>query len=122
MKSIFILEDMDERIDAYRKKFPTDTLTVARTAKEAIEILEKNLNFDLICLDHDLGLRAFVDSNDENTGYQVAKFLSMKYVSCPIIIHSLNPVGAKNMQMCLPQAKRIPAFFMFDEHNKRKYL
>lgn len=111
MRKIFFLDDMEERQKSFKKKFPTDNIIFATTAEEAIEILSKDLNFDLITLDHDLGNRIFVKSNDENTGYQVAKFLVDKEIKCDIIIHSCNPIGARAMQSLLPKAKYIPIWW-----------
>lgn len=111
MKRIFILDDMQERHDAYREKFPDAEIVSTFDAKEAIASLSNDLDYNLICLDHDLGLRIFVDTNDENTGSAVAKFLADKEIKCPIIIHSLNYWGAKNMMGYLPKAKYMPFFF-----------
>jgi len=108
---IFILDDMQERHDAYKRKFPDAEIISTYDAKEAIVLLSNDLNYDLICLDHDLGLRIFVDTEDENTGSVVAKFLSDKDIKCPIIIHSLNCWGAKNMMNYLSQAEYRPFFF-----------
>jgi len=109
---IFVLDDMQERHDAYRKKFPDAEIISLYDAIEAIAHLTKHLyEYDLLCLDHDLGNRIYVDINDENTGSTVAKFLADKEIKCPIVIHSLNIDGAKNMQSYLPKAHRIPFFF-----------
>ena len=109
---IFVLDDMQVRHNAYKKKFPTAEVVSLYDATSAIEHLLVNLNnYDLICLDHDLGNRIFVSIEDKNTGSAVAKFLSDKEIKCPIIIHSLNYWGAKNMLQHLPQAKYVPFYF-----------
>ena len=108
MRKIFILEDMDMRISFFKKILSDYNLTIVKTAKEAIEILSKNLDFDILFLDHDLGDRIFVNTKDENTGSTVATFLSDKEVKGRIIIHSYNPVGAKHMLGLLPKAIYIP--------------
>lgn len=84
-----------------------NSVTVSEYASEAIDILSQDLNWDLILLDHDLGNKIFVDINKENTGSTVAKFLSDKEIKGEVIIHSMNPIGAMNMQKYLPQAKWI---------------
>ena len=81
---------------------------MATTANEAIEILKKGIDFDLISLDHDLGGEVFCSSELENSGYRVAQFLSDKEIKGDIVIHSWNPVGAKNMLNILPKAVYIP--------------
>jgi CheY-like chemotaxis protein len=113
---VFALDDMEERLDFFRHKFRDCELVTAKTAQEAIEILKEGLDYDLITLDHDLGERIFVDSNDENTGYQVAKFLQDKIIKCPIVIHSMNYGGARAMQSCLPLAKHVPFCFISQCH------
>jgi len=110
MKILF-LDDMQTRHDSFSRKYVGHNITFVKTAKDAINILKRDLNWDLICLDHDLGNRIFVNSNDENTGYQVAKYLEDKNLTCKIIIHSCNPIGAKNMQRCLPNAIYRPIFW-----------
>lgn len=69
----------------------------ARTADEAIDLL-KSHDFAFASLDHDLGERTFVPSEDPNTGYQVAKFIAeMPKPPATIRIHSYNPAGAQRM-------------------------
>ncbi len=112
MKRIFILEDMVIRQEAFKKTYEGYDLVIIDNAKDAIDFLSKDLNFDIMFLDHDLGNRIFVKSEDENTGYQVAKFLQNKDFKGTIVIHSMNYGGAKNMLSLLPNAQYIP-FAMF---------
>lgn len=106
---IFVLDDMESRIESFVKWYGhKHELVVAKDADEAITILSKDLAFDVLFLDHDLGDRIFVDVKDENTGSRVAKFLSDKKVEGMIIVHSWNPVGAKNMLAYLSKAIYIP--------------
>lgn len=68
-----------------------------RTAKEAIEKLQTK-HFDFVSLDHDLGGRTFVSSEEEETGYAVAAFIARMTDPPKVIrIHSYNPAGARNM-------------------------
>ena len=49
-------------------------------------------------MDHDLGGLVYIDSSEENTGYQVTKFIEahgVKFKTC--IIHSMNYIGVKRM-------------------------
>ena len=69
--------------------------------------------FDIIFFDHDLDNRQMVDSREENTGYQLALWLKEKnFTFDQIIIHSMNPAGAKNIQDTIidlaPEVKWIP--------------
>jgi hypothetical protein len=77
----------------------------ARTAEEAIEIIESG-RVSEISLDHDLG------SEENGTGYEVAKFIEEGayhgYVAfMEVKVHSANPVGAKNIQACIDNANHF---------------
>lgn len=56
---------------------------------------------DEISLDHDLG------NENEFTGYDIAKiieelvFTNSDYIPPKIYVHSANPVGRKNIEMCI---------------------
>ena len=92
--NIFVLEDIQERINFFEKRYPF--ATICRTVKEAKEQIHGK-RWDILFLDHDLG------DNNEGDGYDFAKFLkeNVDIDNMSIIIHSFNPVGAKNMQAVL---------------------
>jgi hypothetical protein len=77
-------------------------------AKEAIEF---HGPYDRIYLDHDLDGRIFVNSEEPNTGYQLAKFIAERGLVAEIILHSMNPFGSARMKEVLPGATRV----YFDE-------
>ncbi len=79
--------------------------------EDAKNAIDHSGSFDSIYLDHDLDQRVFVDSDEDNTGYQLAKYIADKNIDAEIIIHSYNPFGAARMNDVLPDAKQI----MFDE-------
>lgn len=94
---IFILEDDHERIELFRKFLFDQDLTIAEDAIDAIAILSNN-KFDLLMLDHDLGNRQMVSSDDKNTGSEVVRWIVQSGMKCPTtIIHSYNPDGAESM-------------------------
>ena len=102
---IMILEDSAERVISFYNMFNNQSLTIVNTAEDAINLVNY-IKFDVIFLDHDLGERVYVDSEEKNTGYQVAKILSDSMNSkTPIIIHSWNPIGVKNMKNTLKNHK-----------------
>lgn len=113
MVNIFVLEDRDERMPIMKKwldgKLKGEyTLTRAKDVAAAIEALERD-KFDIFFLDHDLDGKAFVPSQNENTGYQLAKWMNdnkIKYKQC--FIHSMNPYGAYRMSQHLPNAIILP--------------
>jgi DNA polymerase III delta subunit len=111
MKKIFILEDNDERIKFFKWYFknPEYQVFYAKEVNEAKALFTINQPFEVMFLDHDLGDQVYVDSNEQNTGYQFAKFIIEKDLSKSfIIIHSLNPYGAENIKSVLKEAMQIP--------------
>ena len=105
---ILILDDDFSRHKEFNKRLIGCSVTNVETSKEAIQKLEEEI-FDIVFLDHDLGGMVFMQSG-ENTGFEVAKWLSENEAKQPrrIIIHSFNPVGAKNMKSLLPSSEVIP--------------
>jgi len=102
-RKILILEDDPERIRIFRDKFHDCDLDMVDTSNDAIELLDEN-QYDLICLDHDLGGEVYVNSLDPNTGYQVTSWMSKndhQNTDTPVVIHSFNPAGANNMYVAL---------------------
>lgn len=106
--TIFILEDDQARIDEFVRQWGTRAkLTIAKSYDEAVKKYKGD--YDLICLDHDLGGRQYVDHTDPNTGYHFVTWLTKKhpfmgvdgrYVPS-VIIHSYNPDGATKMGQAL---------------------
>lgn len=75
-----------------------------RTAREAIEAIRSGRVVEA-SLDHDLG------SEENGTGYDVAKFVeeaAFQGALAPmrVSVHSANPIGARNIQMCIDNANR----------------
>jgi CheY-like chemotaxis protein len=94
---IFVLEDNEERNVSFRKWLAGHDVTYVEDAWTAHPIL-KNKKFDLIFLDHDLGNRSNVNSDDPNTGYAVAKEIKNGVnKDTQVIVHSMNPNGAINI-------------------------
>jgi len=112
---ILILEDDKERIKQFKWwAYQNHQLTIVSTVGDTISELEEN-EFDLLCLDHDLGQEVYVESTGkEETGYLVALWLAENPERKPehIIIHSLNTVGRENMKAVLPEATVYPFVWM----------
>jgi len=75
----------------------------------ALEAFRKE-QYDIAFLDHDLG-------RTKETGYTVACWLERNPQFKPetIVIHSVNPVGAKRMKQALPTAILAPFMWMNEE-------
>jgi hypothetical protein len=110
IKKIFVLEDDPSRIKWFQQKFCmiplVKIMSMALPAKKELH----NQKYDLIFLDHDLDNDVYVDSHEDldaiqwNTGYQVMKGIPLSVnKDTPVIIHSLNTVGAANMLKCRPE-------------------
>lgn len=100
---IFILEDDRQRNLLFRDvAFGLDA-TFSESYAEAIQ--KYNPPYDVIFLDHDLGDRTYVHSDDENTGASFARWMPpAPAVNAPlVIVHSYNPDGAENMRRTLEQ-------------------
>ena len=112
---VLILEDSGARIKLFQKHLGKDhDLYFFDNVQEAKAALELMGPFDVLFLDHDLDDRVFVDSNEPNTGYQLAKWVAEKDIKFDeIILHSLNPAGVQNMKAVLPEAKIVPFTNLF---------
>ena len=97
---ILIVEDTLERIQAF-KELLNGELVFTDSANAAIDLLSRDC-FDVLFLDYDLG-------EGKDSGGKVARWIEEHpQESLRIIIHSMNPVGAKRVQDILPTAERIP--------------
>jgi CheY-like chemotaxis protein len=121
MMKILVLEDDPQRQRSFKNwAYQGHDLTIVSTVGEAIKELEQS-DFDVVCLDHDLGGQTYVQSmGKEETGYLVAVWLANNPDRQPrnIILHSLNPAGRENMKGVLPEAKIIP--FVWNHTWERK--
>ena len=101
---IFILEDNESRIDIFLEQLAKEhELTVAKDIWEARTLWGPP--YGIICLDHDLGGRIFVDSVEENTGFRFVKdLLQGPKVEGRIYVHSWNPDAGAMMIQQLVQA------------------
>src|SRR5689334_7494541 len=102
MKTILLLEDNDERIDAFTRAAAAlgeaCALRVWRDAPSMLaECAEQLPDAILIALDHDLN-PAPGATEDPGTGLEVAQYLGDFLPVCPVLIHSSNTDRAYSMQ------------------------
>ncbi len=112
--NIFILEDDPLRIKTFQRALIDHNVDHADNVQDGQKLLTEN-EYDLILLDHDLGGGQMVHSSDENTGYQLAKFIRDDNISARVITHTYNPAGAKNILAVLPRAAYIPFSTLIDK-------
>jgi len=96
--NILILEDNLARIEAMKNLFKDQSLYIYSNIQEAKKCIEK-LSIQIFFLDHDLDCRIWVDSEEENTGYQLIKWIVNNNLCKRSLfyIHSCNPIGANKM-------------------------
>lgn len=117
--NILFLDDMQERTHLFahyfmsRRNLFTEKgkdfdLRAVETAEDALSAL-KEKHWDVVCLDHDLGGKVFVESG-KGTGFEVAEWIGgqSEYSGQTIIIHSWNIDGAKAMASKLLNYAQIP--------------
>ncbi len=105
MMNILFLDDSTVRTKEFKSNNPS--AICVETADAAISYLNSNIPYETtyVYLDHDLGGKEFVDSQNTNTGMEVVRWIiTNKPKISLIIIHSLNPVAANNMLTDLKRA------------------
>lgn len=107
---VLILDDIQERHDAFGKLHEADECVHAYTHEQACDALLNQEPFDLAYLDHDLAdfQSTGYMGNEERTGTDVCVFL-VRFVDKDrrperVVIHSWNPDGARRMRRILQDA------------------
>ena len=96
--NILFLDDDEKRIDTFGKKIYPDFANIVTTASTAIQYLNSIPNWDFVFLDHDLGGEQLVDSNREDCGMEVVRWIVEHKPNIEqIIIHSWNSPAGKEM-------------------------
>ena len=117
MNHILVLDDSPLRLKIFRQRFESQgaTVTTVSTAQAAIDALTAT-DFDLICLDHDLGgnppeyYGINCDPDHNNTGSAVARWMKENPKPYKVILHSRNPIGTKSMQSILETIDGLECF------------
>jgi hypothetical protein len=114
---VFLLEDDERRHKWFRKRFVGDSLDIADNVVTAREMLS-NGTYDAIFLDHDLFPEHYhaASTDDENTGYAIALWLSANPESqraSTIMVHTRNADGAMRMVELLRKSGRSADYVPF---------
>ncbi len=97
--SVLFLDDSPIRIGKFLSRIPF--ATTVQTAKECIEKLQER-EWDLVSLDHDLSGEIHVDSNREDCGMEVVRWVQENKPKVEnFIVHSLNIYAAEQMKFSL---------------------
>lgn len=112
MTKALVLDDDKRRLNAFSwrfREFGWDYV-LKETAADTIEAL-RNDKFDVVFLDHDLGDEQMCGSEREDTGAEVARWISQNPIKSIVVIHSYNPFGADYMKSLIPGSHRIPGIW-----------
>lgn len=94
--NILFLDDSKERTKFFLSRVPSAKTFLS--ASKIINELAKGEKNDIIFLDHDLGHQMFQDSNEENCGMAVVRWIVKNNpIIKNIIVHSLNFDAAMEM-------------------------
>jgi hypothetical protein len=102
-----VLEDNPDRLARFREMFPNATLVT--TADKCIEAIQTR-QFTICFLDHDLGGEVYVDTQREDCGMEVVRFLEKLEVrgnfasTLMVHVHSHNTPAAEAMVRGLERA------------------
>lgn len=119
MMKILILEDNPERMKYFKEKFKNNADIIHTEYSETAITYLKQVEFDIVFLDHDLGGKQ-MDWEEENCGMNVVDWLvenigNLKY-NPEIIIHSFNFVRSEIMLDKLLKsgytARYIPGYWL----------
>jgi CheY-like chemotaxis protein len=106
MTRVLVLDDDQNRHDAFARRLEGCHVVHAYTAKQAIDHLALDERYDLVCLDHDLDLVSLLD--DTGDGREVADFIAlhMERAKWPdqVLVHSWNGPAADGMERVLRDA------------------
>lgn len=97
---VLIVEDTRARQELLRAVFREHAWILVHTAARAITLV-RAYDFDLISLDYDLAGREKGDA-------VAAAIRASRNATTPVLVHSMNPQGAKRLVEELPQAVWIP--------------
>jgi CheY-like chemotaxis protein len=114
---VLIFEDDAERIKTFQRILKNHDLYFFDKVDEAKKAFDLLGPFDFIFLDHDMDGKVFVPSEEENTGYQLAKHIAKMGTKAEIVVHSMNMPGVEKILGVLPQAKNV-SFPILIQHLK----
>jgi len=126
---LLVVEDSDARVNKFREWIRAPfRATFVKSAGRALKVLELDAGrvYAGILLDHDLDQAMADDSERSLTGRQVVERL-VRTVDrdVPVLIHSVNPLGARMMERNLVEhgfdVTRVP-FFNLDRDRLGRWL
>ena len=96
-KNILFLDDNEERQRAFVNRHVGDEVTIVATASDAIYSMQGE-SWDEVWLDHDLGGKVFVNSDREDCGMEVVRWMCAYPQQVSIVyVHTWNVPAGKEM-------------------------
>lgn len=119
MKTVIFLDDDHNRINAFRPWCPS--AIIHETADMINKAIDTSDVVDVLFLDHDLGGEVFVDSNREDCGMEVVRFIEKKQPKIKhIVVHTMNPAAGEEMTLRLQKvgysAQHVPFMYLNREN------
>lgn len=111
------LDDIRNPSQVTWERLPVTDWVIARNYQQFISIIKMNGLPKFISFDHDLADEHYDSSKKEyreKTGYDCAQWLVNYCLDndvdpCEYVVHSMNPVGKKNIEFFLSQFSRFKA-------------
>ena len=123
---VFVLEDNWNRIEQFQGLFASmDFDHVYATNVVDAQSMYIQEDADYVFLDHDLGGQVYVDSDEENTGYQFVKWIvanDPKITERKFVVHSFNAIGSERMLKHLIDAGADVRYIAFNIWNLRDWI
>ncbi|MEQ8973405.1 MAG: hypothetical protein RIE73_23750 [Coleofasciculus sp. C1-SOL-03] len=111
---VLLIEDTEERQNILTSLYRDHAWILVKTGNRAIKLLNA-YDFDMISIDYNIG--------GELNGANVVLFIrDSRHKNSRIIVHSLNPKGAKYILEILPKAIYYPVSKMVRSNQKFKYI
>ena len=115
---ILFLDDSERRVQIATDFFEQtrETVCIAMNAHVAIEYLRlAEEPWDLVMLDHDLGGQVYQNSDEENCGMEVVRYIERTHPEIKkIVVHSWNAPAGREMQERLQRAGYDTAYQPFE--------
>jgi hypothetical protein len=118
--TVLFLDDCPRRTKKFKSRWPS--VSCYKTSAEIIEAIKTAKRIDVIFLDHDLGGEFDVDTNSEDCGMTVVRYIEKNKPSIGnIVIHSLNPTASVEMYARLKAEDYRVNRIKFIDFNKETY-
>lgn len=111
--NLIFLDDDENRCNLVRKKLP-GMVKYAHTAQDCIKRIQEMEEISILFLDHDLGGEVYVDTDREDCGMEVVRWIENNNpLIRNIVVHSMNKPAADEMVQRLQDASYNASYVPF---------